>query len=110
MNTSTFFNKIFDTARANGIIVLNDKGTILSINPAFTIRFGYQMEDLAGKNFSILFTEKDNAILRPEAEIQQVLTEGSATDENYLVNKDGNKIWVAGESVLVEETRRKIYR
>jgi PAS domain S-box-containing protein len=107
LNTSSFFKQLFDTARSNGILILNDEGIILAINPAFTIRFGYNEEDLKGRNFSMLFIEKDRAVYKPETELQQVCTEGSANDENYLVNKDGNKIWTAGESVLVEENEEK---
>jgi PAS domain S-box-containing protein len=81
---------------------MDKQGVILKINHAFNIRFGYTSEDLVGKNFSILFTEQDRGTNKPEREIQKTLAEGSANDENYLVHKDGSKIWVAGESVLID--------
>ena len=81
---------------------MDGEGNILKINKAFNKHFGYNPEDLTGKNFSVLFTEKDKEIKKPEREIQEVLTQGSSNDENYLVHKDGNKIWVSGESVLAE--------
>lgn len=81
---------------------MDEEGTILKINKAFTKHFGYDPDDLTGKNFSILFTEKDKEIKKPEREIQEVITQGASNDENYLVHKDGNKIWVSGESVLAE--------
>lgn len=77
-------------------------GEILNINEAFHIRFGYLPEDLIGKNFSVLFTEKDNKLNKPKRELQTVATDRSANDENYIVHKDGNKLWVTGESVLIE--------
>lgn len=81
---------------------MDTKGFILNINEAFHLRFGYHLEDVSGKHFSVLFTVEDRAIKKPETELQNVLAEGSANDENYLVNKHGNKVWVTGESVLIE--------
>lgn len=102
MDTSTFFEDFFNNARYNGIIIMDKQGVILNVNEAFRARFGYAPEDLAGKNFSVLFTEKDQAALKPETELQTVLTRGSASDENYLVHKDGTNVWVTGESVYIE--------
>ena len=88
---------------------MEKNGIILNINEAFNLRFGYSAEDLKEKNFSILFTEEDKAINKPERELQTVITNGSANDENYLVHKDGNKVWVTGESVLIENKENEIY-
>jgi PAS domain S-box-containing protein len=82
-------------------------GEILDVNEAFHLRFGYLPQDLVGKNFSILFTEKDREINKPERELQTVNAEGSASDENYIVHKDGSKLWVTGESVLIENKDRE---
>lgn len=102
MDTSGFFETFFNNARYNGIVIMNKQGIILNINEAFHTRFGYTSEDLTGKNFKILFTEKDQLASKPETELQTVLTQGSANDENYLVHKNGNKVWVTGESVYIE--------
>ncbi len=82
---------------------MDKEGTIININNAFTSHFGYHADDLNGKNFSVLFTENDKQINKPEQEIQKVLTSGAASDENYLIHKDGYNIWVNGESVLAEK-------
>lgn len=109
MDTSDFFDTFFQNARYNGVLIMDKYGTILHINNAFKIRFGYEEDDLKGKNFSVLFIEKDREMKKPEKELQLVLTEKSANDENYLLNKDGNKIWVAGESVMVENDKNESY-
>lgn len=109
MNTSGFFETLFKNARFNGILIMDVNGIILNMNEAFHLRFGYLIEDLVGQNFSLLFTEKDNATNKPKLELQSVLTEGSGNDENYLVHKDGSKIWVTGESILIENTKDEKY-
>lgn len=88
---------------------MDKSGTIININEAFHIRFGYVVEDLAGKNFAVLFTEEDKEINKPERELQSVLLDGSCNDENYLIHKGGNKVWVTGESVLIENTEQHDY-
>jgi PAS domain S-box-containing protein len=88
---------------------MDTKGIIININEAFHLRFGYNAKDLTGKNFSVLFTEEDKKISKPERELQTVLTNGSANDENYLMHKDGNKVWVMGESVHIENSKEEAY-
>ena len=107
LNTTGFFETFFNNARYNGILLMKCDGEILDVNEAFHLRFGYLPQDLVGKNFSILFTEKDRQINKPERELQNVNTQGSASDENYIVHKDGSKLWVTGESVLIENKNRE---
>jgi PAS domain S-box-containing protein len=101
MDTSGFFETFFNNARYNGIVILETDGTILNVNEGFHLRFGYVTEDLQGKNFELLFIEEDKKIDKPKHELQEVLSKGSANDENYIKHKDGSKLWVTGESVLI---------
>jgi len=102
LNTTGFFETFFNNARYNGILLMKCDGEILDVNEAFHLRFGYLPRDLIGKKFSVLFTEKDREINKPERELQNVNAQGSANDENFIVHKDGSKLWVTGESVLIE--------
>ena len=101
INTQGFFTDIFKNARENSVIILNVKGEILHVNKGFMAAFGYKLNDLSGKHFRILFTEKDRLSRKPEREVSVTLAKGSKSDNNYLVNKKGDTIWVMGESVLV---------
>jgi PAS domain S-box-containing protein len=79
------------------------------VNKAFTNNFGYNNEDIRGKNFSILFTDSDKQNNKPEHEIETVLLNGQSSDENYIINKDGHAIWCTGESLLVVSEDRENY-
>lgn len=48
---------IFNAA-VEGIITIDDAGTIESVNPAVTVIFGYKKEELIGQNISLLMTSK----------------------------------------------------
>lgn len=78
-------------------------GTIKEMNGAFKNIFRYENEDLIGRNFSMLFTDYDRSIGIPEREIKNTIANGAADDNNYLVVKDGSRVWVTGESVSVKD-------
>jgi PAS domain S-box-containing protein len=102
LDTSQFFDSFFENARQNSVMILNNDGLVQKVNNAFTTAYGHTTEDLRGKHFRVLYTEKDQTLLRPEIELNILHREGSSSDENYLVHKDGTPIWVTGESILVE--------
>lgn len=96
------FDAIFNNAKANGIIIMDEKGIIERVNGAFTSAFGYTTEDLKFKHVRTLFLQKDQLTLLPEIELNQTHREGASSDENYLVHKDGTPIWITGESILAK--------
>ena len=98
-----FFADVFNNTVQNNILLIDTKGIILAINPAFTNFFGHQPQDIVGKNISILFTPEDREKGLPEKELGSVLSTGQGSDNNYLVAADNSKIWVSGESVLVKK-------
>jgi PAS domain S-box-containing protein len=102
MDTSTFFDFFFTRAKQNAVLIMDEKGVILKVNKAFTNAFGYTNEEIAEKNFRILFIDEDKKLNRPEMELETVKNEGSTNDENYVVHKDGVPIWSTGESIWIQ--------
>lgn len=102
LNTIGFFDEIFINAKENSVIIMDRKGTILEVNHSFLAAFGYRESHLKGKNFSVLFTEKDQAANKPGMEVKTAISKGAKSDNNYLVHKDGTPIWVMGESIAVK--------
>ena len=102
IKTEGFFNEIFKKSKENSIILMDKTGEILEFNKGFLNAFGYNKKDLTGKNFEILFTPTDRDQNKPELEIKRTFTNGSSSDNNYLLNKEAVPIWVLGESILVK--------
>lgn len=102
INTEGFFEEIFKRSKENSILMLDGTGKILDFNKGFMISFGYIKKDLRGKNFEILFTPNDREKNKPTLELKHTLANGSASDNNYLLNKEGVPIWVLGESILAK--------
>lgn len=99
----------FKNARQNCILLLDTSGVILNVNPAFILNFGYEPEAIQGKNFSLLFTEEDRKNGLPQKELENVLTRGQSNDNNYLLNKKSETIWVSGESLLIQPSPDVLY-
>lgn len=97
-----YFETLFNNTVQNTVLLMTEKGDIIAVNDAFTNCFGYEPDDIVGKNAAILFTEEDQKKGLPEKEFSTVLAKGQAFDNNYLVSKDSTMIWVSGESIRVK--------
>ena len=100
-----YYRALFDNPKKNSVLLLDDEGIILLVNRAFLLSFGYDESDLLGEHFSLLFTSEDQEKDLPMREVQMVLDEGQSFDNNYLVNKNGLRTWVSGESVLLKNAQ-----
>ncbi len=103
-DTSQVFDQLFHNAKLNAMLIMDGEGIVQQVNEAFTSAYGYTTEDLASKHFRLFFLEKDQVTLRPEIELNTTHREGSSSDENYLLHKDGTPIWTTGESILIRTT------
>jgi len=101
MNTSLFFESYFNHAEINSMLIMQCDGTMLKVNNAFTKNYGYANEDIEGKNFEILFIEKDKEERKPQLELKTTMKFKQSHDENFIVNKNGIPVWSTGETVLV---------
>jgi PAS domain S-box-containing protein len=109
MDTSEFFDSFYNNAKENSVVIMDTEGVILKVNNAFTLAFGYNNNDVAKKNFSLLFTEEDKKAGKPKVELQKAKTHGFASDDNFLMHKDGTRIWTSGESIFIRTTKQENY-
>jgi PAS domain S-box-containing protein len=104
-STFDYYQALFENPKKNSVLLLDEDGSILQVNRAFLLSFGYDEEDLLGEHFAMLFTEEDRMKELPMREIRTVMDEGQSFDNNYLVNKNGARTWASGESVLVKNAQ-----
>ena len=102
-DTSSYFDVILQNAKVNAMLLLDRGGIMMQANQAFLQTFGYEAEDLIGKHFRLLFTEEERHTSMPEREVQHVMVNGTATDVNFMLRKDGQAVWVSGESIRLSE-------
>ncbi|HEY6009752.1 MAG TPA: PAS domain S-box protein [Geobacteraceae bacterium] len=78
---------------ANGIVILDNSGTILFANSRAEQMFGYGAGEISGKLFSCSYLDEDRALDKPADNLKMAATEGRAEDEGWLIRKDGSRFW-----------------
>jgi len=100
LSSLDYYHALFNTSKTNAVLLIAPNGIILDVNRAFLFYFGYDRNDLIGRDFSMLYTEDDRKKDLPYRELRMVLDGGQSADHNYLVNKNQVQTWVSGESLL----------
>lgn len=109
LDTSLFFKNLFENAKDACLIIFDENGKILDMNIGLLKTFGYYKEDLINKHISIIFSEDDKKIRRPEIEIATVLQLGSYIDKNFVAHKNGTWIWCQHECILTKNGAGEIF-
>jgi two-component system, OmpR family, phosphate regulon sensor histidine kinase PhoR len=109
IDTSEFFQHIFENSVSNAVLIFDTAGKILDINIGFQKAFGYSREECLGRHFSMIFIERDRMRNMPEIELTSVLQKGAFKDTNYILHRDGSHIWGNGESTRVRSEKGDIY-
>lgn len=91
-----------------GIVLLNSKGIIEDINSTIPSMFGYDREDLIGKNYSALievYPSKTKNILK---KLPELLSQRGDLDSKVIprlvqiFKKDGSMVWIQSEISTIE--------
>jgi len=91
------------------IFLLDDHGRVVTWNEGGRRILGYIPDEILGRHLSFLYTKDDLAASVPEKELQTAREQGSASDDRWLVRKDGRHIWVTGVTVGLNKDGRAYY-
>jgi len=103
------YRAVFRSAVDFAIVAMDQQGTIIDWNTGAEQVFGWPAAEATGNHVSLIFTEEDREIGRPETEMRRALAEGRANDERWHVRQDGTRFWASGEMMpLRDEDDRHI--
>jgi PAS domain S-box-containing protein len=94
--TAEFYSQIIDSLQDYSIFTLDTDLIINSWNSGSAKIFGYETDEIIGKNFDIIFTEEDQQKGVPALEIETSLKEGRATDNRWHICKDSSLFYAYG--------------
>ena len=94
--TAEFYSQVIDSLQDYSIFTLDNDLIINSWNSGATKIFEYETEEIIGKQFEIIFTEKDKKNGMPKKEIETTIKEGKATDNRWHICKDGSEFYAYG--------------
>ncbi|QZK90570.1 PAS domain-containing sensor histidine kinase [Flavobacterium sp. CHNK8] len=94
--SAEFFSQVIDSMPDYSIFSMDNDLKINSWSSGSTQLFQYEVEEILGKDFDIIFTEDDKTKGLPKAEIKKALQDGKAADNRWHIRKDGSKFYVYG--------------
>ncbi|MES2328821.1 MAG: PAS domain-containing sensor histidine kinase [Bacteroidota bacterium] len=94
--TSEFYSQVIDSLQDYSIFTLDNDLHINSWNSGAAKIFQYETDEIIGKHFEIIFSEKDKADRIPQLEIETALKDGRALDNRWHVCKDGSEFYAYG--------------
>lgn len=94
--SAEFYSQIIDSLQDYSIFTLDKNLKINSWNSGSSKIFGWETDEIIGKDFDIIFTEADLEIGAQDDEIRISLSKGRATDNRWHLKKDGSKFFAYG--------------
>jgi PAS domain S-box-containing protein len=85
------------------IFFLDSQGRITTWSSGAERIFGYSEAEIVGQHFSQFFTTEDVRNGQPGKELQAAAVTGRATDDRWLVGKDGAPLWCNGVTTALRD-------
>ena len=90
------FRVLVEQVRDYAIFMLDPEGRHTTWNEGVRRLLGYDEAEFIGRPGVILFTPEDRERGEYERELRTAATEGRASDDRWLVRKDGSRFWASG--------------
>ncbi len=94
--TAEFYSQIIDSLQDYSIFTLDKEFNINSWSAGSTKIFGYEVDEVLGVPFDLIFTDEDLKNGVPKKEIETALKEGRATDNRWHIAKDKSLFYAFG--------------
>jgi PAS domain S-box-containing protein len=95
-DAGALYARVVDSLRDYAVILMDPAGIVRNCNNATRDIFGYDCDELVGQPADILFTADDRARGILGAELRVALDEGRATDNRWLLRRNGTTFWAEG--------------
>ena len=87
---------LIEGAQDYALFLLDPSGNVSGWNAGAERLLGYEAEEIIGQPLSQFYTPEDRLTGKPERELEIARTTGRASDDNWLVQKDGSRFWASG--------------
>lgn len=97
------FARVVDGLRDYAVILLDETGRIQFWNRAARTVFGYEASEVLGRSAALLFPPESGPQEALEGELRQARSHGKASDNRWLIARDGRRLWAEGVLTLLED-------
>ncbi len=98
------FRDLVAQIRDYAIYMVDAEGKALSWNEGVRSVLGYEEPEFLGLDAALLFTPDDRAAGVPERELAAAAERGSASNDRWMLRKDGTRFWASGRTSPVRDT------
>src|SRR6202171_281368 len=93
---------LIDGVQDYALFLLDPSGHVSGWNAGAERLLGYEAAEIIGQPLSQFFTLEDQQSGGPERELETARTTGRASDDNWLVRKDGSRFWANGLTTALQ--------
>jgi PAS domain S-box-containing protein len=90
------FRTLVEQVREYAIFMADPEGRPTTWNEGVKRLLGYEEHEFLGQAMDALFTPEDRARGVPQLEFRTAAAEGRASDDRWLMRKDGSRFWAEG--------------
>jgi PAS domain S-box-containing protein len=105
---ATLLRALVDQARDHCVFLISPDGDNLSWNVGVERLLGYGKSEFVGRHTREIFTPEDRALGIPERELAFAASQGEASDDRWLVRKDGTRLWASGMTYRVRDAEDRL--
>lgn len=96
------FAKVVDSLRDYAVILLDTQGRVQFWNRAARTIFGWDASEVVGRSAALLFPADADPERALRTELEIARSRGKASDNRWLVAKDGRRLWAEGAVTELE--------
>jgi PAS domain S-box-containing protein len=99
----TLYAALVEQVRDHAIFLIGPDGYNRTWNLGVQRLLGYSRDEFIGKHAREIFTPEDRANGVPERELSFVREHGQASDERWLLRRDGTRFWASGLTYRLQD-------
>jgi PAS domain S-box-containing protein len=102
------FRVLVEQVRDYAIFMVDPDGRPTTWNEGVRRLLGYEEREFLGQHGVTLFTPEDRSRGEPERELRTAAEEGRASDDRWLVRKDGSRFWATGITARINDAAGRL--
>jgi PAS domain S-box-containing protein len=99
------FARVVDGLRDYAVILLDEHGRVQFWNQAARTIFGYAADEVLGRSAAMLFPPESVPEASLAAELDQARRNGKASDNRWMLARDGRRLWAEGVVTALEDEK-----
>jgi PAS domain S-box-containing protein len=103
-----FYRNLIAQVKGHAIFAADTNGVIVTWNEGCKNVLGYDRDEFIGQHIKMLFTPEAVLSGAADKELETAVEEGAASDDRWMMRKDGRRFWASGITTGVRDSEGKL--